>query len=473
MNLRPYQQELINKIKLSVINGNKSVCAVLGCGGGKSIIEAMITKSANDKGNKVLFLVHRSKLCEQIRDTFEKCGVNFHLTQIGMVQTVTRRLAETEEPAIIITDECHHSLAKTYLNIYEYFPRAVRIGFTATPVRMGIGGLGKVFDDLIQSVSTKWLIENNYLAPYTYYSFKLIEREDLHVKRGDFVQSEVADLMEKPKIYGDTVQNYKRIADGRKTIVYCASIDASKATAQEFENYGYSAAHLDGTTPEKIREHTVNGFRDGKITILCNVDLFGEGFDVPDCECVILLRPTKSLTLHIQQSMRSMRYKPDKQAIIIDHVGNVFEHGLPDEVREWTLKERKKKTSNMIRVRECPKCFAVVSPMAAECPECGHEFEVTAKRGDIQVIDNINLEEISPEEIRLNKLRKKPHSYYQQLKTFDELCEFQEAKGYKFMWVLHKCYEMSIVIPSKYTHLMRRYVIDRNGLNEQYSAGTV
>lgn len=455
--LRQYQQELINNIKRSINSGKRSVCAVLGCGGGKSVIEAAIAKSANDKGNRVLFLVHRSELCEQINNTFALCGVNPMLTQVGMVQTVTRRLAETPEPQIIITDECHHSLARTYLNIYYYFPDAVRIGFTATPVRMGTGGLGKVFDDLIESVSTKWLIDNHYLSPYKYYSYKLIDRSGFHIKRGEFDISEVVETMEKPKIYGDTVLNYQKIANGKKTIVYCASIESSRMTAKEFQENGYKSAHLDGTTPTKERDRIVEAFRNGEIDILCNVDLFGEGFDVPDCECVILLRPTKSLTLHIQQSMRSMRYKPDKQAIIIDHVGNVFEHGLPDDVREWTLTAKKTKAQNTVKVRECPECYAVYPANSDSCPVCGYTPPVSeSDRREIEKVVNVELEELSPEELRQMNLREKPYSYSQELRTFEEMDEFRQARGYQFVWTLYQCKHLGIPIPPRYHNIMRK-----------------
>ena len=277
MELRPYQQELIDKLRASMKSGRKSICAVLGCGGGKSIIAAMIAKKINEKGNRVLFIVHRKELCDQIAKTFIACGVDMYLTQIGMVQTVCRRLDKTPEPAVIIIDEAHHVCANSYVSICEHFNRAFKIGFTATPTRLKDGGLGKFFEELIESVSTKWLIENNFLSPYKYYSHKLVDTSSLHIRRGDYAMDEVAGLMEKKKIYGDTIVNYQKYAAGKKTIVYCASVEASKATAKEFKINGFSAYHLDGTTNAAVREQAVADFRRGGIDILCNVDLFGEG----------------------------------------------------------------------------------------------------------------------------------------------------------------------------------------------------
>ena len=243
----------------------------------------MTAKSATDKGNRVLFLVHRKELCEQISNTFSMCGVNFELCDVSMVQTVTKRLEKIKEPQIIITDEAHHALSNTYIKIYEHFNNALKLGFTATPMRMNEGGLGKVFDSLVEGVSTEWLIRNNFLAPYKAFSYKLADVKDLKVKRGDYDIAQVNELMEKAKIYGDTVSNYEKIAKGKKTIVYCSSIKASKSTVQEFKNNGYLAEHLDGETPKKQRQEGIQKFRDGKIDILSNVDLFGEGKHQSPC----------------------------------------------------------------------------------------------------------------------------------------------------------------------------------------------
>lgn len=444
MQLRPYQEELIRKIKSEIKNGKKSICTVLGCGGGKSVIEAMIAKSAAGKGKRILFLVHRKELCEQINDTFVNCGVDMDLCEIGMVQTVTRKVDSIPPPDIIITDEAHHCLAASYTGIYDYFPDAVRLGFTATPIRMNEGGLGKIFDSLVEGVSTKWLIENNYLSPYKYYSVKLADTEGLSTVRGDYDSVEIAELMESKYIYGKTIENYRRIADGKKSIVYCASVEASKETAQSFLSDGISAVHLDGETPKAERTEAVKAFRENKIQILCNVDLFGEGFDVPDCECVILLRPTKSLTLYIQQSMRSMRYKENKTALIIDHVGNVFIHGFPDAEREWSLEEKKKITSGEVRVKECPHCYACMPLSVSECPDCGYVFNAGSGAGKITV--DAELEEIT----QMSILKSQPYTYYHNITTFEDMLAFGKAKNYKFWWTLYRCAELNIPVPVKY-----------------------
>ena len=165
MPLRPYQTDLENGVRQAYREGYRSPCIVLPCGGGKSVIIADIAKQTTAKGNRVLFLVHRRELCDQIRNTFTRWGVNMRLCDIMMVQTAARRLGKIPEPKLIITDENHHCLANTYRKIYDYFPDCRRVGVTATPVRLNGDGLGDVNDKLIIGVSAKWLIANNCLAP--------------------------------------------------------------------------------------------------------------------------------------------------------------------------------------------------------------------------------------------------------------------------------------------------------------------
>lgn len=454
MELRPYQQDLVNKIRQAICSGSNRVCAVLGCGGGKSVIIATIAKAATDRGNRVLFLVHRKELTAQISRTMAAMGVDPFLCTVSMVQTMSRQktLARTIPPALIIVDEAHHSLAAGYLRIFDYFSQATVVGFTATPQRMGDGGLGKVFQQLVESVSTKWLIENHYLTPYHLYSVPLTEVTGIHTRHGDYDQGEIAKLMDKGAIFGGTVASWLQQAKDKKTIVYCASIKTSQATAAAFRRQGISAAHLDGSTPKAERERIVQQFRDGKILVLCNVDLFGEGFDVPDCEVVQLLRPTKSLTLFIQQSMRPMRINPQnpqKEAIILDHVGNYTRHGFPDDDHDWNLEAKKKKKQAKTTTKQCPVCYHVFIPSKdndsgpLRCPYCGEVLEEErAPRSEQEQINGITLEEI----------KESPYSDYKKAKNWEQLEFFRKGKRYKLGWSLYKALELHIPIPAKYRY---------------------
>lgn len=448
MKLREYQADLIGRIRLSIMHGRKSIVAVLGCGGGKSIIQGTIAKQANDKGNRVLFLVHRKELCEQIKNTFTLCGVDWDLTSVEMVQTVSRHISDIPEPNLIITDEAHHSTANTYKKIYNAFPNTIRLGFTATPCRLNAGGLGEVYDKLITSVTTQWLIENNYLSPYKYYSVKLADTSGLHIKAGDYKADEVAELMQNSEIYGETVKQWEKLAKGTKTIAYCASVEAAEETAEQFRQAGYTAASLSGSTPKELRAQIMQDFRDSKIMILTNCELFGEGLDVPDCECTVLLRPTQSLTLYIQQSMRSMRYMPGKTAIIIDHVGNCYLHGLPDDNREWTL-EPKAKQQNMVKIRECPMCFSVYPPTKQKCPYCGYAAVKEIQRKDKAVVEIDLVEMQRQEDIKNTK--------YADLtaESWSDVERIRKARGYKIQWAVRFAVLHDIAVPHKYDNMRR------------------
>lgn len=202
--------------------------------------------------------------------------------------------------------------------------------------------------------------------------------------------------------------------------------------AEEFKANGIAAEHIDGTTPKEQRDRIIERYRSGEITILCNVDLISEGFDVPDCECAILLRPTKSLTLYIQQSMRCMRYKKGKRAIIIDHVGNYARHGMPDADRKWDLHAKKaakkqEKQAEDLKIKQCPECYYTFEPPSfgrAVCPACGYMFPKQERSveheedTELKQITGFVLDYDSPDQCR----------------NMHELQQYAKKMGYKPGW---------------------------------------
>lgn len=462
MKLYNYQQIIITKLKQTLLNGYNSPVIVLGCGGGKSFICADIVKSATLKKNAVLFLVHRIELIEQITETFINYGVDMSLCDIAMVQSAKKL---NREYKLIITDESHHNTCKTYQNIYDKYPNVKRINVTATPCRTDGRGLGETCDYLIETVSTKWLIKNNYLSPYEYYTITLdgFNPETLKKFCGEY--EDVTDLLDKPRIYGDIFKHYKT---GKKAICYCSSIKHSINTAQEFNNRGINAAHIDGNTPKEQRKQIINDFRNGKIMVLCNYALISEGFDVPDCDMVLLLRKTTSLGLFIQMTMRCMRFKENKTAIILDFCGNAYEHGLPDDDRKWTLDSKIKMVKNIsaepdIIARSCKNCFKTYAGNNRICPYC--EFDNGKTKKEIEQDKQAELERI----IELKKFikaehikTKKRHKEYIKtniekdikklkekdiildlvnLKTIAEYRLYAEQNGYDIKWayIKYKC----------------------------------
>lgn len=481
MQLREYQIDLIQNVRNSYKHGKKAPCIVLPCGGGKSIIVAEMAKRTTDNGKRVLFIVHRKELCDQIRNTFSRWGVDMELCQIGMVQTVCRHLDKVPAPSLIITDENHHSKANSYMKIYKAFPNAYRIGVTATPVRLDGSGLKDVNDDIIIGVSAKWLIDHKYLSPYEYFAPKLfdIESENVDENNGDYSGDDVGKKMITKRIFGDVIGHYRQLADGKQTICYCPSIKMSTVMAENFIENGITAAHIDGETPKNERDAIIEKFRKGEIKILCNVDLISEGFDVPDCECAILLRPTKSLTLYIQQSMRCMRYKPNKTAVIIDHVGNYSRFGLPDNDRKWTLNGKendiftqmitcefcfdvfhkfKKDVNgkkllniacphckNLISVKcqnkECGKMFAKYKNEKGElnefCPFCNTAIMKSKKESKTEYLQSYELQKITEFEVEYDDPR--------YCNSYQELIEYAKKHHYKKGWAWYQAKQRGLI----------------------------
>lgn len=444
MQLRPYQSELVEQVRQAWRQGYKAPCIVLPCGGGKSCIVAEMARRTTFGGKRVLFLVHRRELVEQIRATMLRWGVDMRLCEVGMVQTVTRRLKKTPAPSLIITDENHHSIAQSYKRIYEHFAGVPRVGVTATPVRLNGDGLGDVNDKLITGVSAKWLIEHNCLAPYDYYAPDVADLTGLHVSHGEYMAADIEKAMVKNTVFGDVIKYYKKLAAGKKAVCYCASVRHSQRTAEVFRDNGIPAAHIDGSTPKAERDRMIAAFRSGEITVLCNVDLISEGFDVPDCECAILLRPTKSLTLYIQQAMRCMRYRPNKRAVIIDHVGNYARHGMPDDDREWSLEKKpktqqKKHSEKAEKAKQCPDCFYTFSPPPAGqktvCPHCGYVFP-SAER-EPQTDNSVGL--VKVEGFKLD------FSSPADCHTYPELLEYAKRHGYKAGWAYYQAKQRGLI----------------------------
>lgn len=436
MQLRPYQNDLVEQTRQAWRDGFKAPCIVLGCGGGKSCIVAEIARRTTWNGKRVLFLVHRRELVDQIFRTFVRWGVMMDLCDVMMVQTASRRLRRLSKPSLIITDENHHSGAQSYKRIYEHFPDVRRVGVTATPVRLGGDGLGDVNDKLIIGVSTKWLIEHQHLAPYDYFAPSVADLTGLHTKMGEYVTSDIEKAMIKNTVFGDVVHYYRELAQGRKAVCYCASIRHSEATAAAFCAADIPAAHIDGSTPKQERERIVNDFRAGKIRILCNVDLISEGFDVPDCGCSILLRPTHSLTLFIQQSMRCMRYVEGKRAVIIDHVGNYARHGMPDDDRTWSLEKKPKRTfkqeenEQAEKMRQCPACYFTFTYEGRNvCPHCGYVFPKRERTLD---------EKSEAKLIKVEGFRLSYGDTPESCSSYEELLVYAAHHGYKRGWAYYQ-----------------------------------
>lgn len=430
MELRPYQMDAINGVREAYRNGFKSPIVVAPCGSGKSYQAAYMAKCVTDKGGRVLFIVHRIEIVRQIIETFEQWDIDLNLCDVGMVQTFTKNIDKIEKPRLIITDEGHHNVSTTYKRIYEAFPDVHRVSFSATPCRLDGKPLSDACDIIVEGPSVTWLIENNYLAPYKYFAPQLADFTGLKKRAGDYETEAQAAILSKPKIFGDVIEHYIRLADGKKAICYSPTVNHSMEMCEAFNNAGIPAAHIDGKTPAENRKQKMAAFRSGDIKILCNNEIIAEGVSVDDCEVCILLRKTASLTLFVQQSMRSMRYLPGKTAIIIDHVGNYLQHGLPDDKRYWSLDKKLKETKKYnsdgtLKIRQCPKCFLTFQT-APICPYCGEVYKRTPE--EIQEIKNVELQQIKQMQLsQRDRYKEECREVVKRYATIDEARNLQEC----------------------------------------------
>lgn len=366
--LYPYQADAKMKI-YDAWKTHQSVMLQMPTGTGKtylfsSIVKDLITYSSqmfevtNKKIYKTLILAHRVELIAQISESIgERFGVRHgkiisgtkvdlsQTTQVASVQTLSRRLSRYKELDFdfIIIDEAHHALADSYVKIIERFPGAYVLGVTATPYRMSGDGFQHVFDTIVLSDSIQTFINNKYLAEYKYYSIKpdsylqkMIEDIDEYDEYGDYAEDYLDRKFNTKRIRANIVDNYIRYANGRKGIVYTINQNHNIEVCNTFLERGVKAEYIDSNTPADERAKKVAEFKRGKIDVLCNVNIFSEGFDCPDVEFVQLARPTQSLSLYMQQAGRGLRVHEDKSHVIfLDNVGLYNLFGLPSMKRDW------------------------------------------------------------------------------------------------------------------------------------------
>ena len=451
--LRDYQAPMVDRVRAEFRAGRRRVLMVLPTGGGKTICFCYIAANAAARGNRVWILAHRVELVDQISESLRMFNVTHGFiaadypprrtsaVHIASVQTLIRRIDREPAPDLIIVDEAHHATANNTLGrILAARPRARVLGVTATPWRLSGEGLGEVFESMVVGPSVGELIEAGALCAPEVYAPPAVDTSALHSRAGDFIASEVSSLMDSPKITGDAVDHYRRLARGLPFIAFTASVEHARHVGDDFTKAGFPCLHVDGGMDRMQRRRIVNDYKEGRLLGLASCELVSEGFDVPGIHCGISLRPTQSLTLWLQQVGRCLRTAPGKErAIILDHAGNTLRHGLPTELREWTLEGReqaagKRAASDSISVRVCPSCFAAGKAGRPTCPSCGAPYPVAARK--VEEVDG-TLEKVEATHVR------KPASplMREQGRTRDlqSLTELGRMRGYKdpAAWAAH------------------------------------
>lgn len=410
--LRDYQNDAIQKCRDLIRNGKKRIVLVLPTGAGKTTIAAEIIRTASLKGSKIGFLAHRKELIDQASKRLDDMGVDHgvcksshprtdprKLVQVASVQSLVNR-TQVYRFNIIFIDECHRANAGTYKKILDEYPEACVIGLTATPYRSDGQGLGDVFEEMIVVKTMNSLIGEGHLIKPRYFSRKL-DISSIKSKGSDLDQDDLGSQLSKPSFTGDLVAEWKRHASGRTTVLFASTVDHSKKCVEAFIANGVKAEHLDATMNDKEREAILSRLASGETTVVSNVGILSEGWDLPKTSCCVVATLTLSRMKWMQMAGRVLRPCPEEgknDAMIIDHYGNCFIHG-PVEIEisltlNGTEKVTKKKAEDNIKAAKvCKKCFAPNPSDSTHCQVCGNPLSVPKKhetngRGELMEVSN-------------------------------------------------------------------------------------
>ena len=449
MQLRPYQQQAITDLRLAYRGGAKAPLLVGVTGMGKTVIFSAITAGAVARGRRVLILVHRRELIRQASAKLTQAGVNHGIiaagfepsdqpVQVASVQTLARRLERQHwQPDLIVIDEAHHAISNSWTNVISHWPDSLLLGVTATPVRQDGRGLGAMFDRLVLGPSTAELVATGYLTPVKIYAPpQVADLTGIRTRAGDYANDQAAAAMTRPTVTGDAITHYQRIAAARPAIAFCCNVNHATTVSNAFNAAGISAATLLGNTTD--RDALVARFAAGELQVLVTVDVVSEGFDCPGAAVAILLRPTQSEGLYLQQVGRVLRPAPGKAAaIILDHVGNVHRHSFPDDHRDWTLDDARQRTGKggppAPCIRTCETCFAAFAPQPI-CPVCGTPSKLSTRELKQQAGE---LQELAREAVARSRRRDQG-----QAQTLQQLIHLGQQRGMKnpVAWAKHVHY---------------------------------
>jgi DNA repair protein RadD len=401
--LRDYQTRLLNLSRKAITEGHKSILLQGETGMGKSVVFTEIIRSAYEKGSTILFLVHRSRIFDQVRAYMDRMNIpygivkggekheDWHQVQLAMVQSAHRRLDKSYvslQPAdIIIIDECHTSASESYLKVIQRLQKNILIGLTATPVRKNGYGLKKAgYSILFQGAdyggSRTDLIKSGALVPNRYYAPVEPDLSGVPVQGGDYNLKILESRMLNGTLIDDVVGWWFKFGENRPTFLFAVGIKHSIAKCDEFMRAGVAAEHVDGDTPKEEQDAILERFESGITKVICSCDLYIEGVDLKKISCVVIARSTKSIRIYHQMVGRGSREDKangKKDNIVIDVSGSFAEHGAVEEFGRWRLEDniRNCNTTNAARKErnsipiDCPICRRVYTGQL-KCPDCGN-----------------------------------------------------------------------------------------------------
>lgn len=453
LQLRDYQSTAVDDIRNSYRAGNRAPIFVLPTGGGKTTTFVYIADQAAKRGTRICILVHRDHLVWQTSAELKLWGVRHgiimagidelpeHDVQVASVMSLARRLDRWNDFDLLIVDECHHAVAATWKKVISHYENAKVLGVTATPARLDGKGLGHLFDELIFGPTMSELISMEFLAPYRMFvPAEQVNTKGLRKRAGDYSADEAAALMDKRKITGDAVSHFQRHLNGAPSIAFCTTVEHAQHVADEFRARGFQSTVMTGKTDTITRRQMLADLACGKLHVLTSCEVISEGTDVPTCYGSILLRPTASLTMFLQQCGRALRPKPRGQsAILLDHAGNSRLHGLPHEDRAWSLMDgiQAARADGGSAIRTCRECFAIYERTKDACPVCGTPYLPEAGSGIPRQVAG-DLIEAAGMDFNGHDVRDLPFTdVMKQAKTLDQLLVIERVKGYKPGWARH------------------------------------
>ena len=454
---RDYQIKAVQDVR-TALRSNDAVLLQLPTGGGKTVISAMMMGGAVKKGGRPWFCCHRDFLVDQTSNTLSEEGIDhafiaagrrfnpWAAAQVCSIDTLRNRLARVPKecyPTVLFVDEGHHSCSASWSKIIKWAIEvgAKIIGLSATPERLDRKGLDELYGEMVLGPSIRWLIENKFLSDYIAYAPTIPDVSGLSSRGGDYKTEDLEDVMDTDTITGNVVGHYKRVANGKRAVYFAVSVEHSKHVVAAFRHSGISAVHLDASSPSDERRSAARGMAIGEIDVICNVGLFGEGYDLAaqagmdvTIECVGMLRPTQSLAMYMQQVGRALRPK-DYPAIILDHAGNIMRHGLPDDDRQWTLAAKgpkKKASAPGETIKVCPNCFATAAAGKRICPFCEEPYPIKEDR--IMKENDEDLIPVDKEQLRAIRAKQE-----KECESLQELIDVGYKRGYEKpeKWAAH------------------------------------
>ena len=451
MELRDYQDDLLDQCRRKIKQGYRAPIVQVSTGGGKTPIAAKICQGIHERGKSAMFLAHRDSLITQGSLTLDRCGIPHGRIQAGYsnsndkiqvasVKTLVNHLDEYQAPDFIIVDECHHHLPTNQWGQISERYGSIVIGFTATPYRLDGKGLGVksggIFDSMIVGPPMLDLIARGFLVPLKLYGpAKRLKAEQLKIVNGEYTRKSLDSLHSKPELIGDAVSHWFKFASGCRTLVFCHSIIMAELVRDQFQLMGITSETITGNDSRDEQKRKITMLGTGHIMVLTSVDVVSEGTDIPSVDCGIMMRPTASLSLYLQQAGRIMRVSEGKtNGILLDMVGNISRHGFPHTEREWNLNPVESvnatgRSASVPVVKQCVKCFQIFAS-GLVCPWCGHVHEgkeLHQTKGELEEIKQLEIDRKI-----LIKRRKWAVKSYQDCLDIEN--EFEYEKGWARMY---------------------------------------